>query len=98
MCGIGSVHFPSLQGAVPPLTGDRVATGEGVEKTCRKVSHAYVQGLTWVLAYYVHGNTPAPVSTAHLGAIEAAKGQLHGKGKHGTASDSTEGMGAAWDW
>ncbi|KAL3145189.1 hypothetical protein ABBQ32_000941 [Trebouxia sp. C0010 RCD-2024] len=72
--------------------------GEGVEKTARKVSHAYMQGLNWVLAYYVHGNTPVPVSSAHADAISAAQGQLHGKGKHSSAADSAEGLGASWDW
>ena len=35
----------------------------------RKVSHAYMQGLNWVLAYYVHGNTPVPVSHTHTGRL-----------------------------
>ena len=72
--------------------------GEGVEKTARKVSHAYMQGLNWVLAYHVHGNTPVPVSSAHADAISAAQGQLHGQGKHSSAADSAEGLGASWDW
>ena len=72
--------------------------GEGVEKTCRKVSHAFVQGLTWVLAYYVHGNTPVPVSKTHASAVAAAENQQHGKGKQSSAADSAEGLGASWDW
>ena len=74
------------------------AAGEGVEKMCRKVSHAYAQGLTWVLAYYVHGSTPVPVSNTHTVAIEAAENQMHGKGKQSSAADSNEGLGATWDW
>ncbi|KAL0046758.1 hypothetical protein WJX82_009320 [Trebouxia sp. C0006] len=72
--------------------------GEGVEKMCRKVSHAYAQGLTWVLAYYVQGSTPVPVSNTHTAAIEAAENQMHGKGKQSSAADSNEGLGATWDW
>ncbi|DBA90633.1 TPA: 5'-3' exoribonuclease 2 [Trebouxia sp. C0004] len=72
--------------------------GEGVEKMCRKVSHAYAQGLTWVLAYYVHGSVPVPVSNTHAVAIEAAKNQMHGKSKQSSAADSNEGLGATWDW
>ena len=75
-----------------------MTAGEGVEKVCRKVSHAYVQGLTWVLAYYVHGSTPVPVSHTHASAIAAAENQVHGKGKQSSAADSTEGLGATWDW
>lgn len=79
-------------------TSNLTAAGEGVEKMCRKVSHAYVQGLTWVLAYYAHGNTPVPISNTHVAAITAAENKLHRRGKHSSAADSSEGLGAAWDW
>ena len=62
----------------------------------RKVSHAYVQGLTWVLTYYIHGNTPVPITNAHMDAMTEAQERLQGKGN--SASDSSEGLGAAWDW
>ena len=75
----------------PPL-----CAGEGVEKMARKVSHAYVQGLTWVLTYYIHGNTPVPITNAHKDARTEAQERLQGKGN--SASDSSEGLGAAWDW
>lgn len=72
--------------------------GEGVEKTARKVSHAYMQGLNWVLAYYVHGNTPVPVSSAHAESVAVAERLLQGKGRQSGAADSAEGLGASWDW
>lgn len=71
-------------------------TGEGVEKMSKKVSHAYVQGLIWVLTYYVHGNSPIPITNAHTDAMTAAQDRLQGKGN--SAADSSEGLGAAWDW
>ena len=57
-----------------------------------------MQGLSWVLAYYVHGNTPVPVSSAHADAVAVAERQLLGKGRQCSAADSTEGLGASWDW
>ena len=69
-----------------------------MEKSARKVSHAYMQGLNWVLAYYVHGNTPVPVSSAHAESVAVAERQLQGKGRQSSAADSAEGLGASWDW
>ena len=69
-----------------------------MEKSARKVSHAYMHGMTWVLAYYKHGNVPVPISSAHSGAIAAAAKKLQGKGKQSSAADSSEGLGASWDW
>ena len=80
------------------VKGTVFCAGEGVEKTARKVSHAYMQGLNWVLAYYVHGNTPVPVSSTHADAVAAAERQLQGKGRQSSAADSAEGLGASWDW
>lgn len=62
----------------------------------KKVSHAYVQGLIWVLTYYVHGNAPVPITGAHNDALIAAQDRLQGKANN--AADSSEGLGAAWDW
>ena len=62
----------------------------------KKVSHAYVQGLTWVLTYYVHGTAPVPITNAHADAMIAAQDRLQGKGH--SAADSSEALGAAWDW
>ena len=67
-----------------------------MEKMSKKVSHAYVQGLIWVLTYYIHGNSPVPITSAHADALSAAEDRLHGKSS--SAADSSEGLGASWDW
>lgn len=42
----------------PGLIACGLGAGEGVEKMARAVSKAFLQGLAWTLAYYVHGNIP----------------------------------------
>ena len=68
--------------------------GEDVEKVARKASTAYLQGMSWSFAYYVHGSLPMPITKS----AETALASLARKGKGKSKAGAGHGTGVVWDW
>ncbi|KAK9862054.1 hypothetical protein WJX84_007140, partial [Apatococcus fuscideae] len=70
--------------------------GEDIEKVARKASTAYLQGMSWSFAYYVHGSLPMPITESAQTALASLARK--GKGKSKAGAGAGQGTGVVWDW
>ncbi len=70
--------------------------GQDIEKMAKKTSTAYLQGMCWSFAYYVHGSLPVPITKSAESALASLARKGKGKGKGGAGAG--QGTGVVWDW
>lgn len=57
---------------------------------------AYLQGMSWSFAYYVHGSLPMPITESAQTALASLARK--GKGKSKAGAGAGQGTGVIWDW
>ena len=86
----------TCQGSMSIILNTGHVAGQDIEKVAKKTSMAYLQGMAWSFAYYVHGSLPVPLTKSAEASLATLAGKGKGKGKN--TAGSGQGTGVVWDW